>query len=123
MVVQSLAQKKERELLMAAYTHFNARAIDAALALMHPAVDWPNGLEGGRLRGREALRQYWTRQWALIDPRSEPLDFRFDKDGQVAVTVHLVIRDLDGHVIVDETVMHRYRIEHGLIRQMNIGDD
>jgi hypothetical protein len=108
---------------MAAYTHFNARAIDAALALMHPAVDWPNGLEGGRLRGREALRQYWTRQWALIDPRSEPLDFRFDKDGQVAVTVHLVIRDLDGHVIVDETVMHRYRIEHGLIRQMNIGDD
>ena len=33
-------------LLRSAYKAFNARNIDAALELMHPEVDWPNGWEG-----------------------------------------------------------------------------
>ena len=35
------------------YAAFNARDIDAALAGMHPEVDWPNGWEGGRVHGRD----------------------------------------------------------------------
>lgn len=30
-----------------AYTAFEARDIDSALAAMHPDVDWPNGMERG----------------------------------------------------------------------------
>jgi hypothetical protein len=31
-------------------------------------IDWPNGWEGGRVSGKDAVRAYWTRQWAEIDP-------------------------------------------------------
>ncbi|MDQ2842107.1 MAG: nuclear transport factor 2 family protein, partial [Acidobacteriota bacterium] len=51
-------------LLLQLYAAFNARNIDAVLPALHPDVDWPNGWEGGRMRGRDAVRAYWTRQWA-----------------------------------------------------------
>ena len=56
------------ELLTEAYRAFNAREIDAVLAIMHHDVDWPNGMEGGRVHGHEGVRDYWTRQWAMINP-------------------------------------------------------
>jgi hypothetical protein len=46
-----------RELLTALYDAFNARDLDAALAAMHPEVDWPNGWEGGRVFGRDDGRR------------------------------------------------------------------
>lgn len=44
--------------LTRAYERFNARDIDGALELMHPDVDWPNGMEGGREVGHDAVRVY-----------------------------------------------------------------
>jgi hypothetical protein len=42
----------EAELLLrSVYLAFNAGDIDAAIELMHPEVEWPNGWEGGRLVG------------------------------------------------------------------------
>jgi hypothetical protein len=38
------------------------RARDAVLAHMTDDVDWPNAWEGGRVAGKEAVREYWTRQ-------------------------------------------------------------
>ena len=64
-----------QDLLTRTYRAFNARDIDAVLAVMHPEVDWPNGMEGGRVRGHAAVREYWTRQWTMIDPHVEPLEF------------------------------------------------
>lgn len=63
----------ERRLLEKAYEAFNARDIGAALAAMHADVDWPHEMEGGRVYGRSGVRDYWTRQWGLIDPHVEPL--------------------------------------------------
>ena len=63
------------ELLQRAYEAFNARDIEAALALMHDDVDWPNGMEGGRVCGRDAVRAYWRRQFTLIDSHVEPMGF------------------------------------------------
>ena len=62
---------EHEELLRRAYEAFNARDVDAVLALMHPDVDWPNGMEGGRVLGRAAVREYWTRQFEMIDSRVE----------------------------------------------------
>ena len=56
------------DLLTEAYEAFNARDIGRALAAMHAEVDWPNGMEGGYVHGHAAVRDYWTRQWRLIDP-------------------------------------------------------
>jgi ketosteroid isomerase-like protein len=48
------------ELLRAAYAAFNARDIDAALALMTPDVAGPRAFKGGFGRGPEEVRAYWT---------------------------------------------------------------
>jgi len=120
-LVSEVVSQNDRELLIAAYANFNARAIDDVLALMHPDVDWPDGMEGGRVHGHNGLREYWARQWSLIDPHAEPIDFRSDEDGRTTVAVHLIVRRLDGSVVVDENVEHSYLIEDGLIRWMDFG--
>ena len=52
----------EIELLRAAYTAFNSRNIDAALATMTPDVAWPKAFKRGFVRGPEEVRAYWTEQ-------------------------------------------------------------
>ena len=108
------------ETLIDAYAAFNARDIDAALATMNPDVDWPNGMEGGYVHGHGAVREYWTRQWAMIDPHVEPLRFEVDADERIVVDVHQVVRDLAGNVKADQIVQHVYRMRDGLITGMEI---
>ena len=110
----------ERQLLISAYREFNARNIDAVLAFMHPEVVWANGLEGGHVHGKEAVRAYWTRQFGMLDPHVEPV--RVDKigDGQFLVEVHQVVHDLGGNLLVDTVVYHTYRLHSGLIERMDI---
>jgi hypothetical protein len=110
----------ERELLITAYRDFNARNIDAVLALMHPNVQWANGMEGGHVYGRDAVRAYWTRQWTILDPHVEPLRIEADEAGRFVVEVHQVVHDTKGTLIVDTIVHHAYRIRNGLIERMDI---
>ena len=112
--------KSDQDLLISAYANFNARAIDAVLEAMDSDVDWPNGMEGGRVHGHSGVRAYWMRQWGLIDPHVEPVSFKTDEIGRTVVTVHQVVRDLDGTVLLDQMVEHVYRIEDGLIQSMEI---
>jgi hypothetical protein len=111
---------KEEQLLRQAYAAFNARDIDGALALMHPDVDWPNGMEGGRELGHEAVRAYWTRQFGLIDSHVEPLGFDRDDEGRIVVDVHQVVRNLEGSVLSDGRVRHVYTLRDGLVSRMDI---
>ena len=108
------------DLLKRAYTAFNARDLDGALATMRPDVEWPNGMEGGTVHGHEGVRAYWTRQWKMIDPRVDPVSFTPDPRGRVVVGVHQVIRDLSGKVLMDRMVEHIYSLEDGLIQSMEI---
>src|SRR5919108_6338135 len=103
------------ELLRRVYELFNHRDIERVLAAMHPDVVWANGMEGGHVHGREAVRSYWTRQWATIDPHVEPTRFSTGADGEIVVEVHQTVRDLQGAVLVDQMVGHIFRIENGLI--------
>jgi ketosteroid isomerase-like protein len=102
------------------YAAFNARDVDAVLRVMHPNVDWPNGMEGGTVSGHQGIREYWTRQWGLIDPSVHPTRITATDDGRVAVDVHQVVRDLAGHVLKEEDVRHVYTFEDGLITSMEI---
>jgi len=102
------------------YQHFNNRDIDACLAAMHPDVDWPNGMEGGIEYGHEAVRYYWTRQWTIINPKVEPIKFEMENDGRINVTVHQVVHDMEGKLLLDKMIHHIYTIEDGLIRTMEI---
>jgi hypothetical protein len=107
-------------LIQKAYAAFNARDIDAALACMQPDVEWPNGMEGGMVAGHVGVREYWTRQWSMINPHVEPVQFDVDHKGRVVVSVHQVVRDLAGATVLDRTVEHVYALEGGLIRCMEI---
>jgi ketosteroid isomerase-like protein len=108
------------ESMLALYAAFNARDIDAALAAMHPDVDWPNAWEGGRVHGHEAVREYWTRQFAAIDPHVEPRSFTRTEDGRIAVEVHQVVRSPAGEVLADRTVTHVYALRDGLVERMDV---
>jgi ketosteroid isomerase-like protein len=108
-------------ILGSAYRAFNSRDLEAAIALMHPEVDWPNAWEGGRLMGREAVRDYWTRQFAAISSQVEPEGFAEEPDGSVTVDVHAVVHDArSGELVSDSRVRHRYRLEDGLIVRMDV---
>jgi ribosomal protein S18 acetylase RimI-like enzyme len=114
--------EQHEQLLHRAYEAFNARDIQSALATMHGEVDWPNGMEGGRVHGHAAMRAYWERQWGLLDPRVQPLHIEQDPDGRTVVTVRQRVRDLAGSVISHGTVEHHYTIVGGLIERMDIHD-
>ena len=103
------------------YDAFNRRDIEAALAGLHPAVLWPNGWEGGWLQGREAVRDYWLRQWQEINPTVDPVDFSRSETNVVRISVHQVVRDLAGAITVDTHVIHTYHLDDdGLVLRMDI---
>lgn len=111
------------ELLRLAYAAFNARDIDAVLATLHDDVDWPNVLEGTRVRGHDAVRAYWTGQFASIDPRVEPRGMTTEEDGRVVLEVHQVVRAKDGTLLDDRVLRHAYTLRDGLVARMDILPD
>jgi ketosteroid isomerase-like protein len=117
----------EIEVLKRLYDLFNRRDIDGVLAALAPDVAWANGMDGGHVHGRAAVRDYWTRQWAMVSPHVEPERFTEAADGAVVVAVKQVIRDLDGnplagqtHGLTDKTVRHVFRFESGLVIRFDI---
>jgi nuclear transport factor 2 (NTF2) superfamily protein len=105
------------------YEAFNRRDVDTVLAAMHPAVDWPNGWEGGRVTGRDEVRSYWRRQWAAVNPTVIPVAFEHRSDGKISVRVQQTVRDLSGNLLADGEVVHVYTFEDGLIKAMDIQPD
>jgi hypothetical protein len=99
---------------------FNRRDVDPVLAMMREEVHWPNAWKGGRLVGRDAVRDYWTAPWAELDPRVEPLSVTERADGSLAVTVRHVVRTPDGQLLGDGEVVHVYGLDDGLIRRMDV---
>ena len=108
------------DMLRAMYDAFNARDIDMVLSHMTADVDWPNAWEGGRVTGHAAVRDYWVRQWGVIQPTVEPVDITTRADGRVAVDVHQIARDLDGTVLADGRVVHVYLLRDGLVARMDV---
>lgn len=108
------------EALRAVYAAFNARNIDAALALMTPDVTWPRAFKGGFVQGHEEVRAYWSEQWSEIDPHVEPVAFHEEDGDCILVQVHQVVRDLSGTVLADNIVGHRFTIANCLIKAMEV---
>jgi ketosteroid isomerase-like protein len=108
--------------LRSLYEAFNAREVDACLAAMTPDVDWANGWEGGRVIGRDAVRDYWQRQWAEIDSTAEPTAVTRRPDGAIEVAVHLVACDKQGSLLSDGYGRHIYEFRGDLIARMTIED-
>ncbi len=106
-----------------AYSAFNKRDIDGALALMTEDVSWPKASEGGKVVGKEEIRAYWSRQWAEFDPYVEPLAMTEEDGGKIRVRVHQLVKSLQGDVLSDSEVHHVFSVKSGLIAAMDLGDE
>ena len=106
-----------------AYSAFNKRDIDGALALMTEDVSWPKASEGGKVVGKEEIRAYWTRQWGEFDPHVEPLAMTEEDGGKTRVRVHQLVKSLQGDVLSDSQVFHVFTMSDGLIAAMDLADD
>jgi hypothetical protein len=109
-----------RKTLMQLYRDFNDRNLEGALGHLAPGVDWPNGMAGGRMEGRDAVRVYWQKQWSEVDSRAEPLEISFDPDGKARVRVDLLVRTLDGTVLINRQAEHVYEFSGLFIARMTI---
>jgi hypothetical protein len=104
------------------YDAFNKREIETLLSMMDENVKWANGMEGGFVFGRQNVREYWRKQFELINPQLEALAFKTDEKNREVVTLRQIVRDLDGNLLIDKTVEHIFTIENGLIKVFEIGD-
>lgn len=111
-----------QEFLQKLYDAFNRREIETIISLMRPDVKWANGLEGGFIYGRDQVREYWTSQFRDIQPELETLKFETDENNRNVVTVHQIIKDLQGNVLADATVRQIFTIIDGSISVYEIGD-
>jgi nuclear transport factor 2 (NTF2) superfamily protein len=113
----------EVELLKRLYDRFNARDMENVLAAMDADVIWANGMEGGHVYMRDGVRDYWTRQWAVVDPRVEPVGFFQGSGGEIFVEVLQVVRDLSGNILLEKMVGHEFRFINGLIKRFEIREE
>jgi hypothetical protein len=115
--------KDTRTIIEQAYSAFNERDIDSALALMTHNVSWPKASEGGKVVGKEEIRAYWSRQWAEFDPHVEPLVISEEDGDRTHVRVHQLVRSLQGDILSDSEVVHVFTMNGGLISAMDLGDE
>ena len=108
------------ETVMRLYAAQNARDLEGVLARLHPSVSWPNGWGGEILEGTDAVRALLTRQWAELNPSLVPVRSHRVRGGWIEVDVHQVLRDRDGVVIADSTLVHAYREREGLFDRLEI---
>jgi hypothetical protein len=68
------------------------------------------------------VREYWTRQFTLIDGHVDPVEIAEQPDGSVVVDVHQVVHSPAGELLQDTHVTHTYAFgDDGLVTRMDIG--
>jgi ketosteroid isomerase-like protein len=110
-----------QQLLQNLYGAFNNRELETIISVMSPDVKWANGVEGGFVYGRDAVREYWTNQYKVIQVQLETLKFETDENNRNVVTVHQIVKDLQGNLLADMTVKQIFTIENGAIVLYEIG--
>src|SRR5688500_1066192 len=117
---------KDVQLIKGLYERFNARDIDGVLAALADDVSWANAMDGGHVHGHEGVREYWTRQWGMVDPRIEPVNFEHTDEVVTDETIQYVF-DLNGqplsgqtHGLKDKTVLHIFRINNGKVKRFDV---
>jgi hypothetical protein len=126
-MLEKTMSENHNELVRLIYERFNARDIDGVLAVLAEDVAWANAMEGGHAHGHAALRDYWTRQWAIVSPVVEPVSINSLGDETIEAEVIQKIYDLNGqplqdqdHGLKDKTVMHVFTLKNGRITRFDV---
>ncbi|MCW3090126.1 MAG: hypothetical protein JWP81_1195 [Ferruginibacter sp.] len=103
------------------YKNFDERKIDLVIENMTDDVEWANGMEGGFVHGRQAVKDYWTRQFAVMSSNVTPMEIEAEQ-GKIFIKVHQVVHDLQGKLLADEIVGHIFELEHDKISRFTIAE-
>jgi len=103
------------------YKNFNDRNIDLIISNMTDNVKWANGMDGGYVYGHDAVKDYWTRQFAMVSSKVSPLEIEAGND-IVKIKVHQVVHDLNGNLLADELVYHLFHLQENKIAVFEIGE-
>lgn len=121
--------KNNVQVIKGLYDCFNARDIDGVLVALADDVLWANAMDGGRVQRHEGVRDYWTRQWAVVRPHVEPMAFQQTEDGVIAVEVIQSVFDLNGqplsgqtHQLKDKTVIHVFQMDSDKVKRFDVQD-
>ena len=117
------------EVLEVIYDRFNARDIDGVLPLLADDIAWANGMDGGHVHGREAVREYWTRQWTMVSRTSILWIFielrmaRSSRRSGSPSAISRAIRSRADARLKDRIVGHVFRLRGGKVTRFDIQDD
>ncbi len=101
------------------YKNFNNRNIDSVITQMATDVKWANGMDGGFVYGHDGVREYWTRQFKVVQSRVLPLHIHVENK-TVKIKVHQIVHDMQGNLLADEIVFHLFYLENGKISEFVI---
>jgi ketosteroid isomerase-like protein len=107
-------------LLTKVYEAYNRRDFAVFSAFLTSDVDWPNQLQGGRVRGRDAVAALWRETDQSIQVDLAPVTFALETDGRVAVNVNQIVRNLGGQIWSDSCVRHVFTVEDGMIARLDV---
>jgi hypothetical protein len=113
---------RDEQMIHKIYNCFNNRDMEGVFAELTDDVAWANGMEGTHIHGKDAIRD-WAHQWSVVDPHVEPLKIAKAADGSLVVDVHQVVKDLEGRTLIDETVIHAFRLDGGRVQRFDIQSD
>jgi len=114
----------DERLLATTYAAYNAQDLNCLLAVVSDDVDWPVGPHTPRrLRGKDAVRAYWSEQWTRTRTRDTPVRITRLEDGRLVVRIEQVVRALDGPVLSRGAFDHVHRIRSSRIARMDMCTD
>lgn len=103
---------------------YNGRAFDRCVAMLTDDVEWPNEVESGVLKGRDAVRIYFTDVTAPLRAHYEPISLHTDARGRVSVLSRQAIASAaDGSLWSSTRVVHRFTLAGGQITRMEAEQD
>lgn len=114
--------RSRKALIQRLFEAFNRRDIEAILSALSEDVDWPDAIEGGRVRGREAVSRYWTEQFKLIRVEHTLTEIADTAEGNIRVRSLQLVRNLEGQLWSESPVNFTFAFdEAGLITRMDVG--
>ncbi|MDB5471231.1 MAG: ketosteroid isomerase [Caulobacter sp.] len=108
-----------RSLLLRFYKGLDTKNVEGMMATLHPDIDIPDQIDGGRRTGMAAVRDYYLGAFALIDGENTPSAFHARPDGTMEVRVHHHVTSLDGALWHDGPVDYSFGFRDGLIVRMD----
>lgn len=112
--------RHERSLLAKAYEAFNARDPIALGEVLHEDVQWPDSLEGGLLKGRAAVIDYFARQFDLMQLDARQITVREEPPARIVVDIQYAVKSRDGQLWSDTRAVLAYDFADRLIIGMTV---